>query len=278
MKMAKFYQATGALVAGMDKKKAARQAASVASAVANGNGAPHMRVLARVVAHTLTAIGNPQADGAAPVTPGPGSGSGTGPATEPTAGWEQALRAVQKLRQARLSESPTARIEGASVSDPATTTSEQDGGYCPQDHQSILQGPFAAPAQTVLRGPLDTANCGDFSFSLYTAQLLVSMLGTSGGIGGEYHVPSLPLHVWTRLIGRGGDPLPIIVYRDHGELALRVGNVPETRRSAASARTGAAPNPTYKSPEQVESEQRMLRDQIQQAHDTAMQVNRGIQY
>src|SRR5690348_11908908 len=52
---------------GMDKKKAARQAASVASAVANGNGAPHMRVVARIVAHTLTAIGNQQADGAAAV-------------------------------------------------------------------------------------------------------------------------------------------------------------------------------------------------------------------
>ncbi len=34
MKMAKLYEATGALVAGMDKKKAARQAASVASAAA----------------------------------------------------------------------------------------------------------------------------------------------------------------------------------------------------------------------------------------------------
>jgi hypothetical protein len=232
MKMAKLYEATGALVAGMDKKKAARQAASVASAVANGNGAPHVRVVARIVAHTLTAIGNPRADGAAAVTPSPGSGSGAGPA----AGWEQVVRDGRKLRQARLTESPTARIEGASVSDPATTTSEQDGGYCPQDHQSILQSPFAAPAQTVLRGPSDTANCGDFSFSLYTAQLLVSMLGTSGGIGGEYHVPSLPLHVWTRLIGRGGHPLPIIVYRDHGELALRVGNVPETSRTAAPAR------------------------------------------
>jgi hypothetical protein len=34
MKMAKLYEATGALVAGIDKKKAARQAASVASAAA----------------------------------------------------------------------------------------------------------------------------------------------------------------------------------------------------------------------------------------------------
>ena len=67
MKMAKLYEPTGALVAGMDKKKAARQAASVASAVANGNGAPHIRVVARIVAHTLTAIGNQQADGAAAV-------------------------------------------------------------------------------------------------------------------------------------------------------------------------------------------------------------------
>src|SRR6266702_8689720 len=109
MKMAKFYQATGALVAGIDKKKAARQAASVASAVANGNGAPHMRVVARVVAHTLTAIGNQQADGAAAVTPGPGSESGAGTATEPTAGWEQAVRAVQKLRQARADMQTAAR-------------------------------------------------------------------------------------------------------------------------------------------------------------------------
>jgi hypothetical protein len=45
MKMAKLYEATGALVAGMEKKKAARQAALVASAVANGNGAPHVQVV-----------------------------------------------------------------------------------------------------------------------------------------------------------------------------------------------------------------------------------------
>ena len=104
MKMAKLYEATGALVAGMDKKKAAKQAASVALAVANGNGAPHMRVVARVVAHTLTAIGDQQADGATSVTPALGFGSEAGPAAEPAAapvaGGEQAVRAVQKLRQA----------------------------------------------------------------------------------------------------------------------------------------------------------------------------------
>jgi hypothetical protein len=49
MKMAKLYEATGALVAGMDKKKATKHAASVA--VANGNGAPHMRGIACIVAH-----------------------------------------------------------------------------------------------------------------------------------------------------------------------------------------------------------------------------------
>lgn len=86
--------------------------------------------------------------------------------------------------------------------------------------------PFCAPEKIVLRTPMDAENCGEFSFSLYNAQLIISMLGTGGGVGGEYDVPSLPLHSWTHLIGRGQTPLPILVFRDHGEITAQVGNVP----------------------------------------------------
>jgi len=128
-----------ALVAGMDKKKAARQAASVASAIANGNSAPHTRAVARVVAHTLTAIGNRQDDEATAVTPAPGLGSEAGPAAEPTAapvaGWEQAVRAVQKLRQARSSAQTAAR-ENVAVAPGSTVKS---GGRVTDDGQQAVQ-------------------------------------------------------------------------------------------------------------------------------------------
>jgi hypothetical protein len=88
----------------------------------------------------------------------------------------------------------------------------------------------------VLNGPLDALNCGDYSFSLYKVQLFVSMLGTSGAVGGEYDVSALPVHQWVRLIGRGGSPLPIIVWRDHGAVALSVGNVEDTGLSAVPTR------------------------------------------
>jgi hypothetical protein len=88
--------------------------------------------------------------------------------------------------------------------------------------------PFEPPETTVLRSPLDTANCGEFAFSLYNTQLIVSMLGTGGGMGGEYDVSKLPLRRWTGLRGRDGTPLPVLVFRDHGTLSIQVGHVDAT--------------------------------------------------
>lgn len=88
--------------------------------------------------------------------------------------------------------------------------------------------PFNSPETAVLRTPMDAVNCGEYSFTLYNVQLIVSMLGTGGGVGGEYDVSRVPLHVWTGLTGRGGSPLPVIVFRDHGSLSVQVGNVPMT--------------------------------------------------
>jgi hypothetical protein len=110
---------------------------------------------------------------------------------------------------------------------------EEIGGRSWQE-SAILGTPFAAPNEAVLSGPIDAVNCGDFSFSLYTAQLLVSMLGTGGAVGGEYSVPSLPVHMWTRLLGRDGSPLPILVLRDHGAIVVRVGSMPDEGEPAAT--------------------------------------------
>jgi hypothetical protein len=78
-----------------------------------------------------------------------------------------------------------------------------------------------------LFGTLDTTNCGDYMFSLYTVQLFVSRLGTAGEVGGgEYNIDALPMHQWRALMGQGGSLLPIVVYRDHGAITVQVGNVP----------------------------------------------------
>ncbi len=88
--------------------------------------------------------------------------------------------------------------------------------------------------------------------------------------------------VTTRLSGNGGSATALAMDAENRILlSAEVGDndgLIVLRMLSPQGRTSAAPNPAYKSPEQVESEQRMLRDQIQQAHDTAMQVNRGIQY
>ena len=97
--------------------------------------------------------------------------------------------------------------------------------------------PFEAPETTVLRTPMDTTNCGEYAFSLYQAQLIVSMLGTDGGVGGEYDVSRLPLHVWVGLRGRDGTSLPVLVLRDHGVVSVQVGNVgPPQGREATPSR------------------------------------------
>jgi uncharacterized delta-60 repeat protein len=88
--------------------------------------------------------------------------------------------------------------------------------------------------------------------------------------------------VTTRLSGNGGSATALAMDAENRILlSAEVGDndgLIVLRMLSPQGRTGAAPNPTYKSPEQVESEQRMLHGQIQQAHDIAMQVNRGIQY
>jgi hypothetical protein len=210
----------------MDKKKAARQAASVASAVANGNGAPHVRVVARVVAHTLTAIGNPQADGATAVTPAPGSGSGAGPA----AGWEQAVRAVQKLRQAR-SGAQTAARENSPDTDAAlvaerrasaepTSMNWAEAQNEPQPRAYPSAAPESSPpARQAIRGSLagdfDTANIGAYAFSLYRSnynvQLQVNALRQSGNVGGQFSLSGIPDDAWRHLRDRGNRPLPVWV-------------------------------------------------------------------
>jgi hypothetical protein len=96
------------------------------------------------------------------------------------------------------------------------------------------QSPFEAAETATLRAPSDAANCGDFSFSLYVRQLIVSMLGSGGTVGGEYDLATLPLHQWTHLIDRTGNPLPIHAMRDHTTVTLQVGNV--TTRAACVAR------------------------------------------
>jgi len=88
------------------------------------------------------------------------------------------------------------------------------------------QSPFAEPERAIMRGPMDAVNCGEYSFWRYNVQLGVSLLGTAGSVGGEYDVTSLKPHVWTRLIGRDQEPLPILVFRDHSEMTVLVGNVP----------------------------------------------------
>jgi hypothetical protein len=253
MKMAKLYEATGALVAGMDKKKAARQAASVASAIANGNSAPHTRAVARVVAHTLTAIGNRQDDEATAVTPAPGLGSEAGPAAEPAAApvadWEQAVRAVQKLRQAR-SGAQTAARENVAVAPGSTVKS---GGRVTDDGQQAVQpmaqgspgsGPVSAGnspgdakaepsakertiSRGVLTGQYDAANIGAFSFSMYRGiQLQVSMLRASGNTGGLFWIADLPPMTWHRLKDRGARLLPVWIRVNGLDLEAQVGDGP----------------------------------------------------
>jgi len=230
MKMAKLYEATGALVAGMDKKKATKHAASIAFAVANGNGAPHLRGIARVVGHTLTAIGNQQAGGAAAVTLAPGSGSGAGPAAEPTAGWEQAVRAVQKLRQARSGAQTAARqnrpdtdaalvAEGLAAAAP-TRMNGAEAQNEPQPRTYPSAAPESSPpAQQGIRGSLagdfDTANIGAYAFSLhrsnYNVQLEVNALRASGNVGGRFFLGGIPNDTWHRLSDRGNRLLRVWV-------------------------------------------------------------------
>ncbi len=243
MKMAKLYEATGALVAGIDKKKAARQAALVASAVANGNGAPHMRVVARVVAHTLTAIGNPQADGAAAVTPAPGSGSEAGPAAEPAAGWEQTVRTVQKLRR---SGAQTAARENSPYTDAAlfaerraTAAPASRNGAEVQNEAKPRACPSAAPeswppAPQAIRGSLagvfDTANIGPYTFSLsrsnYNVQLQVGALRQSGNVGGQFSLSGIPDDTWRHLRDRGNRPLPVWVLLHDFVVEVQIDNGP----------------------------------------------------
>lgn len=101
-----------------------------------------------------------------------------------------------------------------------------ESGVGPSDETTL--SPFDAPETAVLRAPMDTVNCGEYSFSLYNVQLIVSMLGTGGGVGGEYDVSRLPVRAWTGLMGRGGTRLPVLVFRDHGELSVQVGHVGRT--------------------------------------------------
>jgi hypothetical protein len=234
MRAIKLYGATGALVAGMDKRKAAKQAAAVAFAVANGNGAPGMRVVARVVAHTLTAIGDRQADGAAAVTPVLDSGSDAGPVAEPAAakaaGWEQAVRAVQKLRQAG-SGAQTAAPEHVSDADAALPT-ERLATAAPagvnlaeaQDEARARAYPSAAPEPSPparqgtrgsLAGDFDVANIGAYAFSLYRSkynvQLQVNQLRASGNVGGQFSLGGIPEDTWHRLLDRGNRVLPVWV-------------------------------------------------------------------
>jgi hypothetical protein len=248
MKMAKLYEATGALVAGMDKKKAAKQAASVAFAVANGNGAPHMRVVARVVAHTLTVIGDRQPDGASAVTPALDSG----PAPAPAAGWEQAIRAVQELRQAGSDAQTAARDNVAVAPRLAQGSTVKPGGPVTDGWQQAVKllsqsspgsaGPVSnsppdakaessAKERTISRGVLtgqyDAANIGAFSFNLYRGiQLQVNMLRASGNVGGQFWIADLQPMTWHRLKDRSARLLPVWIRVNGPDVETQVGDGP----------------------------------------------------
>lgn len=120
---------------------------------------------------------------------------------------------------------------------PAMTPPDVEGATRPPVRQAPMPGslrhepadesvlsPFAPAEQAVLRTPIDAVNCGEYSFSLYNIQLIISMLGTGGGVGGEYDVSRLTLREWTALLGRDGTPLPIQVLRNHGAVTVQVGN------------------------------------------------------
>lgn len=117
-------------------------------------------------------------------------------------------------------------VSGSSPYQPGLITTPEQG-FGPPEGTTL--SPFDAPETAVLRGPMDTVNCGEYAFSLHNVQLIVSMLGTGGGVGGEYDVSRLPVRTWTGLTGRGGTPLPVLVFRDHGALSLQVGHVGRTR-------------------------------------------------
>ena len=104
---------------------------------------------------------------------------------------------------------------------PAPAPPHGGGGGASND---VPLSPFDSFESTVLHTPMDTANCGEYAFSLYNTQLIVSMLGTGGGVGGEYDVSRLPVRTWTELMGRDGTPLPVLVRRDHGSVSVQVGN------------------------------------------------------
>jgi hypothetical protein len=59
----------------------------------------------------------------------------------------------------------------------------------------------------------------------YNVQLIVSMLGTDGRVGGEYDLSRFPVCTWAGLIGRDGAPLHVLVHRDHEVIHVRAGDV-----------------------------------------------------
>jgi hypothetical protein len=241
MKMAKLYEATGALVAGMDKKKAARQAALVASAVANGNGAPHTRIVARVVAHTLTAIGNPQADGAAAVTTA--LGSEAGPAAEPDI--SDSLQA--SFAPAPVPQTPTDRgttIQWQQVAEAmrrvqtlgASADFDRAGSTPQTSPRASGQARSAASPRRVERGTMtgsyDAVNVGSFTFSVMRSQqnvqLSVGQIGVPGNAGGLFSLIGVPASVWVRLQDRGNRLLPVWVGVDGQTVEIMVGDGPQS--------------------------------------------------
>jgi hypothetical protein len=165
------------------------------------------------------------------------------------ADWEQAVRAVQKLRQAG-SDAQTAARENVAVAPGSTVKS---GGRVTDGWQQAVQlmaqsssgsdpgsvGNSPADAKTkpsakertisrgVLTGQYDAANIGAFSFNMYRGiQLQVSMLRASGNIGGQFWIADLPPMTWHRLKDRGARLLPVWIRVNGLDVEAQVGDGP----------------------------------------------------
>jgi hypothetical protein len=231
------YRMAAAAVSQMDKETAARGVAAVARAVANeeghpglrraakvvadtlqegaaeepsapetpastaATGAPRMRVIAQLVAHTLTAVGDRPAAGAPAVAPA----SATAPATDPAAGWEHTIRAVQQLRDARNGGGAVRKPEPAEAPQAAVAANPGTAPEASSTRREVTRGTLA--------GVFDTANIGGYTFSLnrsnYNTQLQVNQLRASGNVGGQFSIGELPKNTWYRLLDRGNRLLPV---------------------------------------------------------------------
>jgi hypothetical protein len=189
------YNLAATAVAKIDKEKAAKGVAAIATAVAKGQGSPVLRQAASALAHSLQ--GGP---GPAPQQPAP-----KGPLVE----WERVV-AVMRSVQA----DPPAATVGRSA--PATAHQQ------PRPPRTVQRG--------TMSGAYDAINLGGFTFGLMRSQqntqLVVGQIGAPGNVGGLFSLTGVRSSTWMRLQDRGSRQLPVWVSVQGEDVELMVGDGP----------------------------------------------------